>query len=52
MEKDRAIIKDMVRTMREQRCGRVKTDMLGSYTGMSVDGEGYEDEPVQDADDL
>lgn len=56
MEKERerkaAALHDMVRTMREQRCGRVNSDVLGSYTGMSENGEGFEDTPVQDADDL
>ncbi len=51
-DEKRALVRDMVRTMREQRCGRVHSDVLGSYTGMSEGGEGGYDDPVQDADDL
>ncbi len=51
-KKNNPLLRDMVRTMSEQRCGRINSDVLGSYTGMSENGEGFEDTPVQDADDL
>jgi len=40
--------KDAARQMRSESDDRIKSDVLGSYTGISYDG----DEPEQDADDL
>ena len=39
---------DAARQMRSASNSNIKSDILGSYTGMSYDG----DEPEQDADDL
>lgn len=38
----------MAETMRKQRLGIIKSDVIGSYTGESDDDE----RPTQDADDL
>ncbi|MCL2772614.1 MAG: hypothetical protein FWD71_04610 [Oscillospiraceae bacterium] len=40
--------KDTAKKMRSASDARIKSDVLGSYTGMFYDG----DEPDQDADDL
>ena len=48
MEKKDMDPREVKRAFRALRCGRVHSDVLGSYTGMGECGE----EPEQDADDL
>ena len=45
---DRVRIAELIAVIRGQNRGDIPTDVLGSYTGLSRDG----DRPVQDADDL
>ena len=44
----RVRISELIAVIRGQNRGDIPTDVLGSYTGLSRDG----DLPIQDADDL